>query len=339
MSETLSTSNRHSPFVELAHVRRSGMVESIHYGSLVALNADGSIALSLGDIDAQILPRSTVKPLQALACLRAGAPLHGNELAIAAGSHTGENEHVDLVRGILSKAGLTEESLACPVDWPEDELTRNALILSGHERTRIHMNCSGKHAAMLLACVANGWPTTGYLELHHPLQQLVRATIEELTGVVVDVDAIDGCGAPLFDTTVVGLARAFRSLVLAETGTAERAIADAMRANPFFVGGHHHANTDSMTAVSGLLIKGGAEGVISAAAATGEAVSMKIIDGNPRATTLIALRTLQALGVEIGHSESLTVLPVLGGGVRVGQIDIAPTLELALAKITEQIKR
>jgi L-asparaginase II len=326
-----ATSGGDSPLAELAVVRRSGVIESRHFGSLTLLAADGSVAATLGDSEADILPRSTVKPLQALACLLAGAELSGPELAIAGASHTGEDEHVEMVRRILEKAGLDESALGCPVDWPEDGPTRERLILAGEGQARIRMNCSGKHAAMLLACVANGWDTDSYLDPEHPLQVLVRETIERVTGVPITVTAVDGCGAPLFNTTVTGLAAAFRALVTAEEGTHERAVADAMRENPFFVGGHNHANTQTMELVPGVLAKGGAEGVIAAAASTGEAVSMKIIDGNPRATTLIALTALASLGVDTSHTGNLTVLPILGGGVRVGQLEVGSDLEALLA--------
>ncbi|MFU8947647.1 asparaginase [Mycetocola zhadangensis] len=306
---------------ELAVVVRSGVAESRHFGWLVALDADGAVAANLGGTaPTQVLPRSTTKPLQALACLLAGAELDAEELAIAAGSHTGEDAHVDAVRRILGRAGLDDSALGCPVDWPEDEPTRERLIRDGETRSRVRMNCSGKHAAMLLACVANGWDTASYLNPQHPLQQLVRDTVERVAGVVVEHTAVDGCGAPLFSTTVEGLARAFRALVVAPEGTPERRVADAMRAHPFFVGGDNHANSDTMTRVPGVLAKGGAEGVIGMAAATGQAVAMKIVDGNPRATTLLALDVLGALGVDISAAGSLVDLRILGGGVPVGAI-------------------
>lgn len=323
----MATTDHSSPsFAELAVVTRSGMVESRHFGSILALDADGTPVLRLGEPEAQVLPRSTVKPLQALACLIAGAPLEGPELAIAGGSHTGEDAHVALVTTLLERAGLDESALGCPVDWPEDSATRERLILAGQGRSRIRMNCSGKHAAMLLACAVNGWDTASYLEPQHPLQVLVRATIERVTGEKVEHEAVDGCGAPLFSTSLLGLATAFRTLVTAAEGTPERAVADAMRAHPFFVGGDDHANSDSMTLVPGLLAKGGAEGVIGMAAASGQSVSMKIVDGNPRATTLIALTVLGALGVDTSATAALTTLPVLGGGVRVGEIAVGRDL-------------
>jgi L-asparaginase II len=313
-------------FAELAVVVRSGVVESRHFGSLLALDSDGVAVARLGSPDEQVLPRSTVKPLQALACLLAGAPLEGPELAIAGGSHTGEDAHVAVVRAMLERAGLDESALGCPEDWPEDSATRERMILAGEGRSRIRMNCSGKHAAMLLACAVNGWDTASYLDPQHPLQVLVRATVERVTGEKVEHDAVDGCGAPLFSTSLLGLATVFRTLVTAAEGTPERAVADAMRAHPFFVGGDNHANSDSMALVPGLLAKGGAEGVIGMAAATGQAVSMKIIDGNPRATTLVALTVLGALGVDTSDTATLTTLPILGGGVPVGEVTVGGDL-------------
>jgi len=318
---------------ELATVTRSGLIESRHFGSLVAVDPSGATVLELGTPDAVILPRSTVKPLQALACLTAGAPLAGEELAIAAGSHTGEDEHVRVVRAILERAGLDESALGCPVDRPEDEGTFERLVRAGEPRARVRMNCSGKHAAMLLACAVNGWSTHDYLDTAHPLQQHVRATMAELTGVPVEWDAIDGCGAPLFGTTVRGVAQSFRALVQAEAGTPAAQVAAAMREHPFYVGGSGHQNSTLMETVPGALAKGGAEGVIGVAAADGTAVSMKIVDGSPRATTLLALRVLEALGTDISGATTLTALPVLGGGVPVGSIGVGSDLAAALERV------
>jgi L-asparaginase II len=319
---------------ELAVIRRSGMLESRHYGSLLAFDANGTVALELGSPDDAILPRSTVKPLQAMACLAAGAELSDQELAIASGSHTGEDTHTDLVAGILQRAGLDEHALGCPVDRPEDEATFERMIREGHGRSRLRMNCSGKHAAMLLACAANGWSTDDYLDPSHPLQQQVQATMAEMTGVPVSHIAVDGCGAPLFGTTVRGVATAFRALVLADADTHAGRVAAAMRSNPFFVGGSGHANSDLMSGMPGVLAKGGAEGVIGVAKADGASVSMKIIDGSPRATTVLALAVLQHLGYDTAGAASLSTVPVLGGGIPVGEIEVGGDLRRAMTSAT-----
>ncbi len=332
-SPTGSNPTISAALAELAVVRRSDFIESRHFGTLVALDSAGEPVLELGEPDSPILPRSTVKPLQALACLTAGAPLAGPELAIASGSHTGEDEHVRVIRSILAHAGLDETALGCPADRPEDEATFERLVRAGDAPSRIRMNCSGKHAAMLWACTVNGWSTDDYLDTDHPLQQHIKATMENLTRVPVSHTAIDGCGAPLFATTVRGVATAFRGLVTAPAGEPPGLVAAAMREHPFYVGGSGHANSLLMETVPGALAKGGAEGVIGVAAADGSAVSMKIIDGNPRATTFLALRVLESLGADTSDASALMTVPVLGGGQRVGQIEVGPDLEDALASL------
>ncbi|MBW4032960.1 MAG: asparaginase [Acidobacteria bacterium] len=324
---------RAQSLAELAVVRRSGFVESRHYGSLLALHRDGSVAVSLGDPDAVILPRSTVKPIQAVSCLIAGAQLAGEELAVAAGSHTGEDAHVRVVRAVLARAGVEESALGCPVDWPENSETRDRMVRAGEGASRVRMNCSGKHAAMILTCAVNGWDVSSYLDPQHPLQRLIREQMSAMTGIPVEHDAVDGCGAPLFSTTVRGLAVAFQRLVSAEDGTPAFQLAQAMRVHPFYVGGTATANTLTMTLLPGVLAKGGAEGVIGVAASTGEAVAMKIVDGNPRATTMVALSVLGALGVDVSAAAELMTLPVLGGGVRVGEIVAGADLELGLRAV------
>ncbi|MEU2350275.1 asparaginase [Modestobacter sp. NPDC049651] len=320
-----------SPFAELAVLERNGFPESRHLGTLVGLAADGRVALRLGDPDTAVLPRSSTKPWQALAVRRSGLRLPVEATALSAGSHTGEDRHVAVVREVLAGAGLDESALGCPVDWPEDEPTRERLIRAGEQRSRVRMNCSGKHAAMLAASVHNGWDVEGYLDPQHPLQQLVAGTVAEAAGGPVTAVAVDGCGAPLFGTTVAGLARAGRSMVTAPEGSDARAVADAMRAAPEFVGGAGHVNTEVMRLLPGVLAKGGAEGVLVAAAATGQAVAMKVVDGSPRATTVLALAALAFLGVDTAPAAALTEVPVLGGGRPVGRLRLGADLEAAIA--------
>ncbi|ETK37341.1 asparaginase [Microbispora sp. ATCC PTA-5024] len=306
--------------VPLAEVVRSGFVESVHYGSAVALAPDGRTAVARGAVAAPVLPRSSAKPFQALACLLDGAPLEGRSLAIAAGSHTGQDVHVRLVAEMLAGAGLTAEALGCPPDWPEDEPARHALIRAGLGPSRDRMNCSGKHAAMLAAAVASGLPTESYLDPGHPVQRRVRSVVEDLSGEKAAHVAVDGCGAPLFGLSLAGLARAVQALVLAAPGTAPRAVADAMRAHPEYVGGTGHVNTGLMRALPGAVAKGGAEGVLVVALASGHAAAVKVIDGSPRATTAVALAALRAAGGDVTGAAEFTTVPVLGGGVPVGEI-------------------
>lgn len=319
-----------SDYAELATVMRNGFEESRHFGSLVALGPDGSVIAELGSPQRPILPRSSIKPIQALAMLDAGAQLSGIHLATAAASHRGQDEHIAVVREILDAAGLSEDDLKCPADEPGDIPTRNRLITEGVGPSRLRMNCSGKHAGMLAACVAAGWPTENYLDPTHPLQQRIQHLVAERAEEPIAHIAVDGCGAPLLGISLVGLARAVRSVVMDEPGTPGRAVADAMREHPFYVAGSRHPNTVVMQQMPGVLCKGGAEGVIAAASASGVAVAAKMIDGGSRASTVVLLAALRALGENTGGVTDLMEAPVLGGGQQVGAIYAATAIDDAL---------
>ncbi len=310
----------------LAEVIRSGFLESRHRGVAVGLRADGSTALSAGAVDEPFFPRSSNKPLQAAGMLRCGLDLSGELLALAAASHSGEDFHVAGVRRILAGAGLAEGALQCPPGLAMDEDAQRAMILAGAEPDRIHFNCSGKHAAMLATCVAAGWPTETYRDPEHPLQVAIAARVSELAGEPVAAIGVDGCGAPLLAISATGLARAFRALVLAEPGTPERRVADAMRAYPAWTSGTHRPERQLMEAVPGLLIKAGAEGVDAFALADGRAAAIKIEDGSQRARTPITVAMLRELGADrvpgadLATLAELATAPVTGGGRLVGEV-------------------
>ena len=305
----------------VAEVVRSGFTESRHRGAVTGLAADGTQLIGAGNTAAPFFPRSANKPLQATALLRAGLDLDGELLALAAASHSGEDFHVNGVRKILSGAGLTEDDLRCPTSWPLDLETARRLIARGEGMSRIRMNCSGKHAAMLATCVLNDWPTRGYLAPEHPLQQAILQTVEELAQQQVPATGVDGCGAPLFALTLTGLARAFLALVLAAPGTPERRVADAMRAHPEWTSGTTRDERRLMDAIPGLLLKGGAEGVDAFALADGNGVragAVKIEDGAHRARTPVTVAALRLLGAAV--PTELATVPVIGGEAEVGVI-------------------
>jgi L-asparaginase II len=298
------------------------MVESRHLGAAVLVDAKGTLVRSLGDASALIYPRSTLKPLQAVAVLRAGAPLVGAQVVLASASHAGSPEHLAVVRSILDAAELPASALQCPVDWPLGREYRDDLVRSGDGPSRMHMNCSGKHAAFLLACVVNGWTTEDYLEPDHPLQVLVRDTVVELTGEPVEHSGTDGCGAPVHAVSLEGLARAVGRVSSADSGNAA-VLTEAILANPWAIDGVGRANTLVIEEL-GLIAKLGAEGVLVLGAKSGAAVAVKILDGGSRAATLVALELMVEAG-EVSRSAATEVLerslePVLGGGHVVGSI-------------------
>ena len=314
--------------VELVEVVRSGFREGVHRGSLVVLDPDGRVQLSLGDVRSPVFPRSSNKPLQAVAMLRSGfTPADSAQLALASASHSGEPAHVEGALRLLADAGLTEDDLRCPADLPGDEPTRNAVLAAGGGRRRVYMNCSGKHSAMVSTCAANGWSLPDYLDPAHPLQRSGFETVTELAGEAVPTVGVDGCGAPIFALSLTGLATAFARLVTAGPATPERRVADAVRAHPFLISGTGREDLMLMSAVPGLLCKAGAEGVHAGALPDGRAFAVKIDDGAARARGPVSVGVLRHLGVP--DSEALAALaeePLLGGGVQVGSARLLPGL-------------
>ncbi|WP_199429445.1 asparaginase [Qaidamihabitans albus] len=311
----------------LVEVVRSGVVESVHHGALVITAPDGSVRLAIGETDRPVYPRSSTKPLQALGMLRAGLRVDAAELALVCASHSGESAHVEGVSALLGRAGLTEDDLRCPPDYPLHEPSRLAAIRAWPGSRRGAMNCSGKHAGMLATCVHNGWSTGDYLDERHRLQQAIAGTVAELTGEPIAATGVDGCGAPLFAYSLTGLARAFGRLAAAGEG-AERRVADAMRAHPWLVAGTGREDTLLMLAVPGLLAKVGAEGVHAVALPDGTAVACKIADGAARARRPLVVAALRALGAVPDNPAAASVLDglgrghgeVLGGGAQVGEL-------------------
>ena len=305
----------------LVEVWRSGFLESAHRGSLVVLDDSGAVTFATGAVDRPILPRSSNKPVQATALLAAGwAPRSAAELAIGAGSHNGEDGHRDLAGAMLAAVGLEADDLGCPPALPQHEATKAAWLVGDRTPDRLAMNCSGKHAAMLAACVAAGWPTSGYLERDHPLQQAIEARLAEAAGEPVTAVVVDGCGAPQHALSVTGLARGVLSLVQAGEGTRERSVADAMRAEPWFVAGTGREDTELMQAVPGLLVKGGADGVHVAALPGRGAVALKLDDGGERGRAPALAAGLQRLGVAAEDLSRWLLAPVSGGDGVVGEV-------------------
>ncbi|GAA5065836.1 asparaginase [Nocardia callitridis] len=312
--------------VELVEVVRSGFRECVHRGNVVLLAPDGEPTLTLGEVHLPIFPRSTNKPLQAITLLRHGfEPVDDAELAIATASHYGEPDHVALVRRLLERFGFGEKSLECPPDLPQDEHARAAAMSGARGPRRIYMNCSGKHAAMLATCAINGWPTEGYLDAAHPLQQAVSRTVAEFTGEPETDLGIDGCGLPIVPVSLVNLARVFARMATADPSTPERRVADAIRAHPRVISGTNATDLLTMRATPGLVCKIGADGVHVGALPDGSAFAYRIEDGHDRARMPLTLAVLRRLGVAWTEEHTELAAPaVLGGGARVGVIRAIP---------------
>ena len=297
----------------LAEYVRDGVVESEHRGFLAALNADGSIFKTLGDVETKIFPRSTVKCAQASAMVRRGLDLEPRLLALAQSSHSGAQMHMDGAREILASVGLAESALQCALDRPLGDAERRAW--GENPPTQIAMNCSGKHAAMLATCVKNGWPIETYLDASHPLQLAIKAELEELAGEKITLTSTDGCGAPLFLLSLIGLARAIRAITIS-TDPVHQSVMNAARTFPEMVGGVGRHNTEMMQQVPGLFMKDGAEAVSVCSLADGRTFVFKVSDGSLRAFRTIVHACLKDFGIDT----TLTPEKVMGGPRVIGTI-------------------
>ena len=297
----------------LAEYVRDGVVESEHRGFLAMLNTDGTIFKSLGDIKTKIYPRSTVKCAQASAMVRHGLKLEPRLLALAQSSHSGAAMHMDGAREILASVGLDESALQCALDRPLGDAERRAW--GDAAPTRIAMNCSGKHAAMIATCVINNWPVASYLEQAHPLQVAIKAELEELASEKITVTSTDGCGAPLFLISVIGLARAIQKITIS-ADPVHKSVMDAARTFPEMVGGKGRHNTEMMQEVPGLFMKDGAEAVNVSSLSDGRTFVFKVSDGSLRAFRTIVHACLKDYGIDT----KLEPEKVMGGPRVIGTI-------------------
>jgi len=323
----MSASPLSDAFVELAVTTRNGHDESVHYGAVVALEANGSVAFALGDAGAVVFPRSSTKPIQATAMVASGLSLPPRMLALVCASHDGRAEHLSTAKEILATAGLTEDALGNTADYPLDPDAQEAIIRAGGAKTALQMNCSGKHSGMLATCVHNGWDLDSYLHVEHPLQQRITEMVPQLAGEEASYIGVDGCGAPAHALSLTGLARAFRSVAIAQDSTAAGQVASAIRQHPEMLGGPTRDITLLIQGVPGLMGKDGAEGVFAIALPDGRAIAIKISDGANRARPPVMKFALQALGVDVSAVDPRAFdSAIFGHGKPVGNVRVTATL-------------
>lgn len=302
----------------IAVTTRNGFDESYHYGSLVVFGPSGEVEFTVGNPDIEIYGRSSNKPMQAVAMVRSGLDVPPELLALVCASHSGTPHHLDGVRTLLTLGGFDSAALANTADYPLDDDAAHDTRRGGGLKTALQMNCSGKHAGMLVTCRRNRWACdASYLSPEHPLQQRITDTIDELAEVDHTHVGVDGCGAPAHVIALSGLAHAFRTIAIGGSA-ADRAVFAAMTTHPFNVGGPGRDVTGFMEAVPGLMAKDGAEGVYAAALPDGRAVALKIADGGDRARPSVLAAALAGLGVDVLPARAAWSVPINGHGRPVG---------------------
>lgn len=314
---------------ELAVLVRNDFIESRHAGSVVVVNPQGDVIFSKGDPSALVFPRSAMKLFQAMGIFSTGITLSPEHTALATSSHTGSAAHVEMVREVLSLGGFTEADLRCATEWPVNKEMLKQVYKADGSALPIYHCCSGKHAAMLLACQAEGWPTDNYTDPGHPLQLRIREAVEYLTGETVTATAVDGCGAPVHAMPLVALARGVAKMRSANESapmniaSSAQKLFSSMLEHPWVVGDHGEPDTLIMEEL-GFAAKSGYEGVFLVSTPDGTTVATKILDGNLRTAPIVALQALVRAGA-LEQSALDALIPrlhteVYGGGKVVGQL-------------------
>lgn len=307
-----------TPYQPVFELTRGRIVESIHFGAAAVVDSHGRLLASLGDPQAVTFLRSSAKPFQALPFIERGGHekfgLTPREIAITCASHSGTDEHVEVIKGIQAKIGVTVDDLLCGIHYPIHEASADAMKLRGELPTPYRHNCSGKHTGMLAHARLRGLPTENYLDFHHPIQESILQAFAEMCDFPVEkVEiGIDGCSAPNFAVPLYHAALGFARLCEPDSLSPARAracktITSAMMAHPDMVGGPERFDTALMGVGNGkIVVKGGAEGYQSIGLLPGAlgpdspgiGIAIKISDGDStdRAREGVALEILKSLG-------------------------------------------
>jgi L-asparaginase II len=300
-------------------VTRGGIVESEHFVRYAVADASGAIVESEGDIDAPTFLRSSAKPLICAVVVASGAAdrfgLSDAELAMAAGSHSGEPYHVEAARSMLEKIGLDPSALACGAHPPLDESSAETLASLGRRPDPVHNNCSGKHSAILALAVHLGASPDTYLSPDHPAQKAILAGCADMLGVAQEsmVVGVDGCGIPVIAVPLRTSAQFFARFADSSRlpsrwrGPLER-VRRSMVNYPQYVAGTGRFDTDLMRAAyPNVACKGGAEGFhASSAIHRGIGMCVKVADGNYRAVSPFVIERMLALGT-LGAEEAALI--------------------------------
>jgi L-asparaginase II len=292
----------------LVNVWRGSHIESMHHGRVAVLDADGDVIFSLGDIDAPVFPRSSVKAIQAMPLIESGAAdtykLNSQEIALACASHSGDESHVTVASSMLSKAGLDVSALECGAHWPMDNKVAGRLSARGGKPSALHNNCSGKHAGFLCVCCADSRQTSGYVQATHAIQRQIRDVMSDITGTSHTTQnmAIDGCSIPTYAVPLRNLALGFarfgsgQGLSLDRARAAQRILA-AIALNPEMIAGQGRFDTEVMKILgAGVMLKLGAEGVYCGAIPEfGIGIALKCDDGTIRAAEVMMAAILRKI--------------------------------------------
>lgn len=298
---------------------RGGLVEAIHRAHVAVVDSNGRLLYSSGDPDHVTYTRSCIKPVQALPVLYLGAAegysFTDEEVVMICASHSGEEKHLKIIKGIMEKVGISIDDLGCPGHAPFHKDTAKELNGSF---TRLHDNCSGKHTGAIALCKHKGWDISKYLDLDHPLNMIIMETISSLSGIAVEDIHLgkDGCDIPNYGIPISKMAYLFARI--GDPGDSDwrpymERIRDVFLEYPYLIAGTDRFDTIAMKDYPGILIsKAGAAGLQSMALKTEDGwvgISIKIEDGAYPAVETLSCRILEELVQNPGEECRKKYLP------------------------------
>ncbi|MGH8003527.1 MAG: asparaginase [Limisphaerales bacterium] len=327
----------------LAEVFRGGIVESRHYGSVAVVDQNGKLLYFTGHPKITTFFRSASKPFQVLALLEAGGiKRYGftpEEIAIMAGSHSGQTEHIEVIDRILGKIGIGEADLQCGVQTPLFLTLQSKTPEPGQKFDQRHHNCSGKHSGMIALAKLLGEDISGYLNPKSKTQRRIMKGVAEACRIPVSkmVLGTDGCLAPNPAVPLYNMAWGFARLAIVSQsngkfGKAMQPILEAMTKHPLMVSGEKRLDYLLAQTFSGKVVaKAGAEAVeCFGLTDRGWGVAVKIEDGSSRGMAPVVFSILKQLGYKFSKQELAGYVSVPVKNYRqtmVGKIEAAVELE------------
>ncbi len=293
-----------------AKVYRGEAVEAVHRADIAVVDSSGKLTHYLGNPDAVYMARSSIKPFQALPLILSGGFDHfgfdAEHLAIMASSHSGTDEHREVVLSTLDKAGLTVDDLQCGADWPLYIQFENIYPPTEDKYDPLRNDCSGKHAGFLALAKYLGLPTKTYLDPDSELQQKIKNAVAEICEYPAEKMSvgIDGCSAPNLSFPVRNLALGFLNLATRRSDREDVAealgrVMEAMTDHPYLVAGHRRFCYDFMRSFPGVgVTKLGAESIQGIGLSDPPVgIAVKVADGGIRALGPICVGVLKRLGI------------------------------------------
>ncbi len=305
-------------YLPVVHATRGDLVESIHWGAIAVVDKFGHLVASYGEPELVAYLRSSSKPIQALPLIEMGGAeqfdLTDHEISLMCASHRGLDMHVAVLEKLQSKIGVQESDLMCGTHPINDKPTAEALLMRAEKPSQNRHNCSGKHTGFLAQAILRGLAKENYIDLQHPVQELVLKTFAEMSHLPMNEIylGIDGCSVPVFGVPLRNAGWSFASLcdpseLAPQRARACRRITTAMTNAPEMVSGPGQFDTELMKIGRGKIIaKGGAEGYQSIGLLPGAigndspalGIVFKIADGDSimRARPLVGIDILRQLG-------------------------------------------